>query len=248
MIYMNLHKFLNLYNGDLVSIVGAGGKTSLMFTLANELRENNKVLVTTTTKIFVPEKEQYDFMAIGEENFREIGCRSNKGIYVYGDSINSEGKLLGISTKLLNVKLSSFDFIFAEADGSKGKPIKGWNKSEPVISDKTTKTIGVLSIESIGKEINEKNVHRVDEFLNMINTAEDGIITMENIISVIFHPNGLFKCSVGEKILFINKVETNKQKILVEELVHNIGIKNKTNKLLDRIIYGSLKNKEYVLR
>lgn len=248
MIYMNLYKLLNLYSGDLVSIIGAGGKTSLMFTLADELRKNYKVLVTTTTKIYVPEKEQYDFIAIGEENFKEIICRSNKGIYVYGDSINDEGKLLGISTKMLDTKLSCFDFVLAEADGSKGKPIKGWNNSEPVISDKTTKTIGVLSIESIGKEINENNVHRVNEFLNIINAAENGIIAIKDIVSVIFHPNGLFKCSVGEKTLFINKVETSKQKILIEELVHNITIKNKTDKLLDRIIYGSLKNKEYVQR
>lgn len=243
---MKLNKLLNLSNGDLVSIVGTGGKTSLMFTLAEELRKDYKLLVTTTTKIFVPGKEQYDFMVIGEENFQGIGCSNNKGIYVYGCSINEEGKMVGISIKMLNTQLSRFDFILVEADGSKGKPIKGWNKSEPVISSKTVKTIGVLSIESIGKVINEKNVHRVDEFLNITNAVENGIISLENVLSVIFHPNGLYKSSVGEKILFINKVETNEQKILIDELMHYIKIKNEEDNLLNKIIYGSLKNREYV--
>lgn len=243
---MRLSKLLNLNKGDLASIVGAGGKTSLMFTLAEELRRDYKILVTTTTKIFVPEKEQYDFMAIGEENFQGIGYSNNKGIYVYGDSISQEGKIIGISTRILNTQLPCFDLVLAEADGSKGKPIKGWNKSEPVISHETTKTIGVLSIESIGKVINEKNVHRVDEFLNITNAVENGIISMENILSVIFNPNGLFRYSVGEKILFINKVETNEQKILVNELMHYIERRNNTDSLLNKIIYGSIKNSSYI--
>jgi probable selenium-dependent hydroxylase accessory protein YqeC len=243
---MKLNSLLNLDNGDLVSIVGAGGKTSLMFTLAEELKEDSKLLVTTTTKIFVPNKEQYDFMAIGPEEFQEIRCSNKNGIYVYGNSVNEEGKIVGISIDVLNDQLSCFDYILAEADGSKGKPIKGWNMTEPVVSSKTMKTIGILSIESIGKEINEKNVHRVSEFLNITNAKKDGIISIENILSIIFHPSGLFKCSFGERILFINKVETNEQMVLAEELMHYIKIKNEKDILIDKIIYGSLKNKEYI--
>ena len=48
-----------------VSIVGAGGKTTLMFSLARLLGSKNKVLVTTTTTIYVPNPCQYDFIAIG---------------------------------------------------------------------------------------------------------------------------------------------------------------------------------------
>ena len=244
---MKLNKLFNLNKGDLISIVGAGGKTSLMFTIAEELREDHKLLVTTTTKIFVPYKKQYDFMAIGSEKFQELKCSNKKGIYIYGDSLNEEGKLIGISAETLDAQLTFFDYILVEADGSKGKSIKGWNATEPVISCKTTKTIGVLSIESIGKVINEKNVHRVSEFLSITNALEDGIISVENVVSLIFHPIGLYKSSVGDKILFINKVETNEQRILVEELMHYIKIKNNKEMLIDKIIYGSIKNRSYVL-
>lgn len=242
---MELSKFINLSKGDIVSIVGAGGKTSLMFTLAEELRRDYKLLVTTTTKIFLPEKNQYDYMAIDLSNIREIRYSNNKGVYIYGSFINEDEKLVGISTELLDLECSFFDYVFVEADGSKGKPIKGWNKTEPVISRKTKKTIGVLSIESIGKNISDENVHRVDEFLNITNADKNEAISIENMLSVIFHTDGIFKNSAGERILFINKVEDNEQIILAEELVNSIKIKNEKYMLIDKIIYGSLKKKVY---
>lgn len=242
---MELFKFLNLNRGDLVSIVGAGGKTTLMYTLAQELREEHKILVTTTTKIFLPDREQYDYMEIGFDNFEKIRYCNKKGIYVYGKFVSEDGKLIGINTDTLDKELSFFDYTIVEADGSKGKPIKGWNSTEPVVSSKTRKTIGVLSIESIGKAINEENVHRVSEFINITNAVEKEPISMKNILSIIFHRNGLFKDSVGERILFINKVENNEEIVLVDELVHYIKLQNERDKLIDKIVYGSLRNKEY---
>ncbi|MGE5258702.1 MAG: hypothetical protein ACM3KE_18665, partial [Hyphomicrobiales bacterium] len=54
-----LRDALLLENGGVVSLVGAGGKTSLMFRLARELsRSGEKVLTTTTTRIFAPTAEQ----------------------------------------------------------------------------------------------------------------------------------------------------------------------------------------------
>lgn len=66
----------------MISIVGSGGKSTLMYTLAEELRRDNKILVTTTTKIFVPKKNQFDFFAIGNENFNKLKYGNCKGIYV----------------------------------------------------------------------------------------------------------------------------------------------------------------------
>lgn len=243
---MKLASLLKLNKGDMVSIVGAGGKTTLMFKIAQELRRNYKCLVTTTTKIFVPEKEDYDFIALGNNDFEQLKLMDKRGIYVYGGGINAEGKLLGISLDTLAAECSCFDFTLVEADGSKRKSVKGWNEGEPVISNKTSKTIGVLSIDALGKEINENNVHRVKEFLYITGSKENRIISIEDIVNMIFHSNGLFKGSAGERILFINKVENNEQRVLSEELLHYIEIRNNTEKLIDRIIAGSLKNNEYI--
>ena len=55
----NLEEILCLEPRGVMSFVGGGGKTSLMFLLARQLvRSGMRVLTTTTTKIFVPTAEQ----------------------------------------------------------------------------------------------------------------------------------------------------------------------------------------------
>ncbi|MCD4678214.1 MAG: hypothetical protein K8S18_19810, partial [Desulfobacula sp.] len=50
---------LQLNRRGVISLIGAGGKTSLMFCLAKELENSGKtVLTTTTTKIFMPTPDQ----------------------------------------------------------------------------------------------------------------------------------------------------------------------------------------------
>ena len=45
---------LNIKRG-LTSIIGSGGKTSLMYALAEELSAESRVIVCTTAKIYAPE-------------------------------------------------------------------------------------------------------------------------------------------------------------------------------------------------
>ncbi|MBW2491457.1 MAG: putative selenium-dependent hydroxylase accessory protein YqeC, partial [Deltaproteobacteria bacterium] len=56
---VSLKEGLMLEGGSVVSLVGGGGKTSLMFKLARELSmAGDTVLTTTTTKIFEPSRDQ----------------------------------------------------------------------------------------------------------------------------------------------------------------------------------------------
>lgn len=235
---MNLKTLFNINKGDVVSIVGAGGKTTLMFSLAEELRQGNKVLVTTTTKIYLPKEYQYDYIAKSKDEFNYYNRSNENGIYVYGKEVNDQEKLIGLDCELLDSQLPYFDYVLIEADGSKKKSIKGWKDNEPVVSSKTNKTIGVLSIENIGKEINEENVHRLECFVNITNSSKGDVIDINCIKSLIFHPKGLFKDAVGEKILFINKVDTERDVIIAKELVNNICEDN--DGYIDSIIFGRL--------
>ncbi|WP_315110956.1 selenium cofactor biosynthesis protein YqeC [Clostridium intestinale] len=234
---MKLKDALDVRLGDVITIVGAGGKTTLMFTLGEELRGEGKVLITTTTKIYMPETHQFDFLEIDFHKFNRNVI--NKGIYIYGESVDSENKIKGLSLKLLEKQLHKFDYVLVEGDGSKKKPLKGWREDEPVVSSNTTRTVGVLSIEVVGKKINEGNIHRVDRFLDITNSNLGEVIDLEMITSLVFHEKGLFKDTKGEKILFINKVESYKDKMLAECLKEKI--KKINNGYIDKIICGSLR-------
>lgn len=72
---MQLKEALVPRRGEMVSLIGPGGKTTTMFRLAHELREDNwKVLVSTTTKIFKPSKPHVDrlFLVDNEDFIVEI--------------------------------------------------------------------------------------------------------------------------------------------------------------------------------
>lgn len=240
---MKLKDLVGLRKGDVVSIVGAGGKSTLMYSLAEELRGEGRVIVTTTTKIFMPERGQYDHIIIGQDGCNQFD--KGNGVYVHGKAVSNENKVIGLDENILEGEIPFFDYILIEADGSKRKPVKGWNDTEPVVISRTKKTIGVLNIEVIGKAINEDNVHRVEKFIDITNSKKNELITIEHLTSLIFHHKGLFKDSKGEKILFINKVEGQKAVMLAYRLLE--GIKKNSKQYIDKIIIGSLKRKQYEL-
>ncbi len=236
---MTLKKsFLNCFcieDKDIISITGAGGKTSLMFNLALEAKNNNKkVLIATTTKIFKPKNTIYDYIDLTGNLFDEIKIK-NTGIYLNGKYDNKTDKLLATDISLLNMKKNKFDIVIIEADGAKRKPLKGWNEFEPVIPEFTTKTIGVIDIQTIGKTADETVIHRLNIFSELTGIKIGQRIKIEHLKKIIFHKNGLFKNAKGEKILFINKVETVNDKKNVDLLTKNIKLK---------YLAGSLKNGE----
>lgn len=233
---------------DIITIVGAGGKTSLMLSASSYLRKDYKVLVTTTTHIYMPEKKYYDEMIVVSEdednNLDEILETNKKGVYIIGSEVinnSNKPKLKGLSFEMLDKITPYFDIIIIEGDGSREKPLKGWKDNEPVVYSKTTKTIGVIDINSLGLDINEENVHRVEKFLQIVNEnlgdeRSYKKVSINHLKNIITNKKGLFKISIGEKILFINKCENEKSIINAKKLINKL--KNETN--IDKLIYGSV--------
>jgi probable selenium-dependent hydroxylase accessory protein YqeC len=248
---MKLYEAFNikLNKKEVISIVGAGGKTTTMFKLAEELKvADKKVLVTTSTAIYYPERRCVDEIIIGSEKealFRVLySCNICSGsITVIGREVSREGKLLGIDKDVINSIYAEelFDFIIVEADGAKGKPIKAPDVHEPVIVESTSKTIGVIGIDSIGSEINDYNVHRSGIFCNIVETSMFKKINEEMIFRLIINDKGLFKGTPkqSEKYLILNKVHTQSQKDAVIKIIDLI---NKSNYVIDKVIAASLIN------
>jgi probable selenium-dependent hydroxylase accessory protein YqeC len=84
----------------MISLVGAGGKTSLMFALAKDLQHRKKkVITTTTTKIFQPGPEESPKVILGGiDALKEIesGLALHGHITWAAESI-ADHKLRGVS-------------------------------------------------------------------------------------------------------------------------------------------------------
>ncbi len=245
---MGLIDTFKIKDKDIITIIGAGGKTSLMYSASSFLRNKYKVLVTTTTHIYVPDEDIYDEILMlndfTDESYISILKNNKNGVYVVGNYIVNNCKIKGLTFEMLDKIIPYFDIIIIEGDGAKEKSLKGWRDLEPVIYPKTTKIIGVLDITSIGLDINEENIHRVDKFLDITNDYCANKVSIEHLEKLILNKNGLFKINKGENILFINKVESTIDKINTLNLIKNIKEKNNSN--ISNYIYGSIQKNEYI--
>lgn len=213
----------------MVCLVGAGGKTSAMFRLARELEaQGKKVLVTTTTAIFYPERDQYDQIVVSEmESLCLFDNISNGCITVFGRSASEEGKLLGVSPEFLDdIFLSNmFDCIIVEGDGSKGRPVKAPAGHEPVIPSLATKVLGVIGLDCIGRCVCPEYVHRPEIFCSITGCSEGSIINADIISRLIVHEAGLFKAAPGSaaKYVVLNKADGEREQLAAAEIIEKLS-------------------------
>lgn len=247
-----LCNILDVNSNDLISIIGAGGKTTTMFYLAEEAkRKNMKVLVTTTTAIYYPREKYIDEVIVSDKEDYNWSSIKKGTITVIGRSVSKEGKLLGIDSSLVNIifKEGFFDLILVEADGANKKPVKASAYHEPVIPTYTTKVIGVVGLDCLGKSISYNNVYRPEIFCNITGAKMNQIISKEMITKLILSPKGLFKGALdkSEKYLILNKADNDERrrkgiciaqyiKKIKKHSINNIIITSFLNEFIEKVI------------
>lgn len=145
-----------------IALTGAGGKTSVMFRLADEMADAGKrVIVTTTTHIYRPSDravaETGDRREI--EKWRECGnagreCGTGmRGCVLVAGLPASDGKLKSLPPEETASLREYADVLLIEADGARQLPIKAPRKGEPVIPAYADVVIGCMGLDSIGNEL-----------------------------------------------------------------------------------------------
>jgi probable selenium-dependent hydroxylase accessory protein YqeC len=197
---MGLLDGLNLDTGEreLVCLIGAGGKTSVMFSLAATLKaRGKKVLVTTTTKIYQPEKTQCDEMILESQGLAGLYEKNRPGTVIcLGKALNEkENKVIGIETESVDRLFDEnlFDWILVEGDGAARKAIKAPNENEPVVPGRTTLALGLVGLDVLGRPVTADTVHRCALFLNVTGSTENEPIDEMAVAKLIFSSQGLFK-------------------------------------------------------
>ncbi|MGL4403823.1 MAG: selenium cofactor biosynthesis protein YqeC [Fusobacteriaceae bacterium] len=221
-----------IVRGDVVSFTGGGGKTSLIFLLAEELSRKGRVLITTTTKIYIPSEEEYENLILAEEE-NLVGKKRN--IDFLGRTLDVEnGKLLGVDDIQLKEFIEKYDYILIEADGSAGRSMKSWNESDPVISKYTDKIIGITNLDALGRSV-EEGVHRYQNFCQDYGVEGDKKIDC-NLMSRYIDSGKFFGSTSLERYLFINGVEGYERFNSALAILRDVKLEN--------IILGSIREGE----
>lgn len=134
--------------GHVVSLIGGGGKTTLMYHLAEVSQGRGlRTAVMTTTKMGRP----------GPYCRSMAACRAcwSAGEYaVCGERLN-ERKLVAPAPEFLAQLLAQADALFIEADGARRLPCKAPDAHEPVILPETDTVIAVMGLDALGQPVGE---------------------------------------------------------------------------------------------
>jgi probable selenium-dependent hydroxylase accessory protein YqeC len=222
-----IHLLLPL-SGALVSIVGAGGKTRVLFELGEDLANRGRdTLLTTTTNIYDPRGEpgrRFDQVlswAGLAEPFEEPGeipaCREHgpspetrgRLIVLGSREVPGTGKLQGIHPSWTARLSRDWAYVLVEADGAKRRSIKAPGAHEPVVPPSTGAVIGVVGLDCLGRPMDGATVHRPERFQAVTGCPMGAPIRPAHIAALARAPEGLFKGAPpgSRRILLLNKAD-----------------------------------------
>ncbi len=251
---LDLAGALDLKPGEVVALVGGGGKTSLMFRLAAELSsEGKRVITTTTTRILPPEPEQSPCVILQPDEKKLIELTQetlSDNPHVTLAWLKSEdGKLKGIFPETIDLlhRFGIADYIINEADGAARQPLKAPNPTEPVIPVSTSLVVAMVGVEALGRPLSPETAFRVPYITRLTGLKEGELITQEAVATLLTHPRGIIQHSPPSAriVPFINKVDEPSRlpvaRALAEEII------NRNNPQIERVVLGAVRCPEIPL-
>ncbi len=177
--------------GHIISLVGGGGKTTLMYALADYCaRQGRRVLVSTTTHIYKPQAPYY---AAGPEAV--AACWQRGAFAVIGTPIGE--KLAAPAADFLETMMERADVTLLEADGAKGFPCKAPAIWEPVIHPASDWVLGVFGMRAVGKPLRE-TCFRPEAAETLLGVEPGHILTAEDAAILLSSSQGARK-NVGTR-------------------------------------------------
>jgi len=158
----------------IITVVGSGGKTTLIKKLAAQYRSEGKiVLVTTTTHMFIEEDT-----LLTDDAGAIIHALKETGYAMAG--IPEGEKIKPLSKETFDAVCACADVVLVEADGSKRLPLKYPNATEPVIPNNTDEIIVVCGLNAIGKKAKDV-CHRLELVKTCLGIDDNTVITPAHI-------------------------------------------------------------------
>lgn len=164
--------------GHVVSLVGGGGKTTLLYALsAHCARKGWHVLAATTTHIALP-----------DHNFARTDAEASAlwdaGTYVVLGTPGGQGKLTAPPDAQLRRWMDRADAVFLEADGAKRLPCKVPAAHEPVLLPESDVVLAVAGLSAVGKPLREC-CFRLEQACTLLDVSPDARLTPEHLAALL---------------------------------------------------------------
>ncbi len=204
---------------DVVSFVGAGGKSSAIFRLAGEIAGAGHRVVTTTTTHIAAEQiglspayllvkdQQIDWDAL-----EQMLKTHNQCLLISDDQLP---KATGLAPHLVDALAQAAPGLYVaailvEADGSARRAVKAPAPHEPVLADATNLLVPVLGLDTIGKPLDTTTAHRPELLRPLLGVADPATrFTPAMAARLLLDPQGGAKgrASAARFVPLINKAD-----------------------------------------
>lgn len=223
---------LGLGGRELVSLVGGGGKSTMLFGLGNELAAAGyRVILTTTTKMGRDQAMVAPNVCWSADTDCAAAALDKPGpvmLVTAGD----DHKVTGPPPELVDRLFadSDADFIIVEADGSRRRPLKAPAAHEPVVPSASTTMVILMGIDAVGRPLGEVT-HRVEEATRFTGLEASHVLTPQDCAVILAHPDGALRvCPPHTRVVIaLNKIETAAHLAAAEEIRQRLS----TNPRLD---------------
>jgi len=217
---------------ELISIVGAGGKSTILFELGRDLAApSGRVILTTTTKVAADQVTEPTCWSDDPTEVEEA-LESGRPLFVVTGEV--PGKATGPLPDAVDRLFveTAVDHMIVEADGARSMSIKAPADHEPVIPDLSTTVIVVVGIDAIGRPVSEV-AFRPDLVATISGIEEDDAMTVPNAAEVLLHAHGGLKGipETARVVMSIAKVTPN-----TEETAQELAKMLEAHPRVDRVV------------
>lgn len=192
----NLIPALNLTRETCAAIVGAGGKTTLLFSLAHAF--SPPVWLATTAHLSQEQCRWADRHVIvtGSPQSVDSGGFSDEVTLFSGPPTHNQ-RVSGLPEdflfRLAECAAQNHIPLLIEADGARGHLLKSPREHEPPIPNFANTVFVVASLAALGQPLTEETVYNPTGFAQIAHLPENAPIVPQHIADVLLHPFGGLK-------------------------------------------------------
>ncbi len=175
-----------------LSIVGAGGKTTTALHLAQEF-VNAKIAVAVTTSTHMQiETEPWFLLEESMEKLREILEREKQVWFGIPEPLKEPGgvrKMRMVSSPFFRKVCALQIPVIIEADGARRMSCKVPGEHEPVLFPETTGVLAVYGLDAVGKSIQE-HCFRPEKVAEVLKKQQSDCLEAEDIVTLAMDKRG----------------------------------------------------------
>ena len=195
-----------------IAFIGSGGKTTAMFQLARQLP--SPVIITATSHLGTWQLGLADqhIVASNPDPIEKLEHGLKGVILITGEVAADRTKPIGNDLMNWLHQFCGYHSIplLVEADGSRGKPLKGWADHEPPIPDFVNLVVQVVGLTGLGKPLRAEYVQRPEIFSKLSGLGIGESITQAALIRVLIHSeSGLRNIPANaRRVALLNQADT----------------------------------------